>query len=87
MPEPCKEEKKRECEFVPPVTERQDGFQSCSQCPGSDRRTKHPCEELAASSAAALSPKGECPQGIGSPQDCFLSSPKIWHRHSPSPAL
>lgn len=45
----------------PPVTERQDGFHSCSQFLGSKRRAKPPCEELAASSAAALSSKGECP--------------------------
>lgn len=83
MPELCKEEKKREGEFIiHPVPERQDGFHSCS-----DRRAKHLCEELAASSAAVLSPKGECPHGIGSPQNYFLSCLKIWHRHITSPAL
>lgn len=83
----ARRKRKEKLDFYTAAIEREDGFQSCSQSVGRDRRTKHSCEELAASSAAVLSPKGECPHGIGSPRNYFLSSLKIWHRHITSPAL
>lgn len=60
------------------VIGREDGSQGCSQSVGRDGRTKPSCEEL-----AVLSPTGECPCGIGSPQNYFPSSLKMWH-HFPN---
>lgn len=85
----ARRKRKGEVNLSTSAIEREDGSHSCSKSAGRDRRTKCPCdscEELAAISAAVLSPKGECPCGIGSPRNYFskLSKDVASSLHFPS---